>query len=131
MSRSRIAAAAFVIAAGTASAAQAPPIVRTPVQTIELYSYGYNPDPIILTAGRPVLLNFVNRAGKSHDFTAPKFFNAARIVGRNGVVVDGEVDLRGRRSASVTLVPAAGRYKVHCGKPFHKVMGMRGDIIVR
>jgi plastocyanin len=121
----RLAAAAALALIGSAGDAQ----TATPVQTIQLYSYGYNPDPIILTAGQRVTLKFVNRAGKGHDFTAPRFFGSSKIVA--GDVRKGEVELRGGQSASITLVPTAGRYKVHCGKPFHKVMGMRGDIIVR
>ena len=124
MFASRLAAAALALI-GTVGSAQP----ATPVQTIQLYSYGYNPDPIILEAGKRVTLNFVNRAGKGHDFTAPRFFSSSRILAGN--VIKGEVDLHRGQSASITLVPTAGRYKVHCGKPFHKVMGMRGDIIVR
>ena len=103
--------------------------VAAPVQQIALYSYGYSPDPIVLSAGKAVTLHFVNRSGARHDFTAKKFFRSSRIVAGN--VADGEVDLRKGQSASVTLVPAAGRYKVHCGKPFHKMLGMTGDIVVR
>ena len=125
MFASRLAAAAALAFIGSAGNAQP----ATPVQTIQLYSYGYNPDPIILDAGKRVTLNFVNRAGKGHDFTAPRFFSSSKIVAGN--VGKGEVDLGAGQSASVTLVPTAGRYKVHCGKPFHKVMGMRGDIVVR
>ena len=109
------------------SAASQP--VAAPVQGIALYSYGYNPDPIVLTAGKAVTLNFLNRATKGHDFTAKKFFSSSRII--SGDVGEGEIDLRPGRSASVTLVPTAGRYKVHCGQPFHKMMGMSGDIVVR
>lgn len=116
--------APLVLCAGPAASQ-----VATPVQSIALYSYGYNPDPIVLTAGKAVTLNFVNRSGGGHDFTAVKFFRSARIIAGN--VGKGEVDLRSGQSASVTLVPAAGRYKVHCGHPFHKILGMRGDIIVR
>lgn len=103
--------------------------VAAPVQGIALYSYGYNPDPIVLTAGKAVTLNFVNRSGGGHDFTAKKFFSSSRII--SGNVGEGEVDLGPGRTASVTLVPAAGRYKVHCGHPFHSMMGMKGDIVVR
>ena len=74
-------------------------------------------------------LTFVNRAGKGHDFTAAKFFASSRILA--GSVSGGEVDLDGGQSKSLTLVPAVGRYKVHCGKPFHKMLGMSGDIVVR
>jgi len=125
MFRSRLAAAAALALLGSAGHSQTAP----PVQTVQLYSYGYIPDPIVLTAGKPVTLNFVNRAGKGHDFTAPRFFTSSKILAGN--VGKGEVELRAGESASITLVPTAGRYKVHCGKPFHKVMGMRGDIIVR
>jgi plastocyanin len=103
--------------------------VAAPVQGIALYSYGYNPDPIVLTAGKAVTLNFLNRATKGHDFTAKKFFSSSRII--SGDVGEGEIDLEPGRSASVTLVPTAGRYKVHCGHPFHKMMGMSGEIVVR
>lgn len=116
-------AAAALIVAGPAAAQPTPP-----VHTVTLYSHGYAPRVLHLAAGRPVTLTFVNRAGKSHDFTARQFFRSARIL--SGPVVDGEVDLRGAQVARVTLIPAVGRYPVHCGYPFHKVMGMRGTIIV-
>ena len=121
----RLAAAAALSLIGSAAASQ----TVVPVHTIQLYSYGYGPDPIVLSAGKPVTLNFVNRAGKGHDFTAPKFFSSSKIVA--GSVAGGEVELGAGQSASVTLVPSAGRYKVHCGKPFHKMLGMSGDIVVR
>ena len=111
------------------AAAAASQPVAAPVQSIALYSYDYNPDPIVLTAGKAVTLHFVNRSGGGHDFTAKRFFGAARII--SGNVTDGEVELSGGRSASVTLVPAKGRYKVHCGRTFHKMLGMTGDIVVR
>ena len=111
------------------AAAAASQPAAAPVQAIAMYSYGYNPDPIVLTADKAVTLHFVNRSGGGHDFTAKKFFRSARIV--SGNVADGEVDLGGGRSASVTLVPAKGRYKVHCGHPFHKMLGMTGEIVVR
>ena len=125
MFRFRLAAAAALSLIGSAAATQ----TAMPVQTIQLYSYGFGPDPIVLSAGKPVTLNFVNRAGKSHDFTAPRFFSSSKIVAGN--VAAGEIDLGAGQSDSVTLIPSAGRYKVHCGKPFHKMLGMSGDIIVR
>lgn len=115
----------LLLCAGTAAGEPA----AASVQGIALYSYGYNPDPIVLAAGKPMTLNFVNRATKGHDFTAKEFFGSSRII--SGNVSEGEVDLGPGRSASVTLVPAAGRYKIHCGHPFHAMMGMKGDIVVR
>ena len=115
--------------AAAAIALAMPASAQTPVQTVVMYSYGYSPSVLRLRAGRPVTLHFVNRAGSTHDFTARSFFAASRIVA--GHVDDGEVHLRGRRSASVTLIPAAGRYKVHCGQFFHKPLGMKGWIVVQ
>ena len=116
--------AAAALAAGPAAAQPVPP-----VQTVILYSYGYAPQVLYLAAGRPVTLQFVNRSGKGHDFTARQFFRSSRILA--GRADGGEVELRGGQTASVTLVPARGRYPVHCGHPFHKMFGMRGTIVVR
>ncbi len=117
------AAAALLIPSPASTQAPAPP-----VQTITLYSHGYAPNPIRLRAGQPVTLRFVNRAGKGHDFTAERFFRSARLIA--GAPRGGEIDLAPSASASVTLVPARGTYKVHCGHFFHKQLGMRGTIIV-
>ena len=123
---SRIAAiAALSLAAGTIAHAQAIP----PVQVIYLQSYAYDPTPIVLRAGRPVTLQFINRSAKGHDFTAPAFFRSARIVA--GRVDRGEIDLRSGQVASITVIPAPGRYPVHCGHPFHKILGMRSTILVQ
>lgn len=122
--RSFLLPAAAIALCGGASAATSPP-----AQTIGLYSYGYSPNPIVLAAGRPVTLTFVNRGRHGHDFTAKRFFRASRIL--SGSAPDGEVELAGGQSRSLTLIPAAGRYKVHCGHPFHSLMGMRAEIVVR
>ena len=124
MRQSLVLAAAALLATGPATAQP----VGAPVQTVTLYSHGYTPQVLHLAAGRAVTLNFVNPSGKGHDFTARQFFRSARIL--SGRVTNGEVDLRGRQSAQVTLIPARGRYPVHCGYPFHKMLGMRGTIIV-
>lgn len=120
---------AAVAALSFLSLGTSPAVERAPVRVIYLQSYSYAPSPIRLRAGQPVTLQFVNRSGKGHDFTARRFFRSARILA--GRVGDGEVDLRGGQSASVTLIPAAGRYAVHCGRPFHKVLGMRSEILVQ
>ena len=112
-----------------AAAVAGPAVAQTPVQVIELRSFGYAPRTIQLTAGEPVTLTFVNRSGDSHDFTARGFFERSRIVA--GAVADGEIEVKGGQSQSVTLIPVAGRYKVHCGHFLHKQFGMRGEIIVR
>ena len=122
MFKSSVLAAAVAVMAGQ-------PVAQAPVQTIEMRSFGYAPRTIQLVAGQPVTLRFVNRSGDSHDFTARRFFAGARFVA--GAAPDGEIGLKGGQSRSITLIPAAGRYTVHCGHFLHKQFGMRGEIIVR
>jgi plastocyanin len=116
---------ALALLPGAIAHAQAIP----PVQVIYLQSYAYDPTPIVLHAGRPVTLQFINRAGSGHDFTAPNFFGSARIV--SGTVNKGKINLRPRQVANVTLIPAAGTYEVHCGHPFHTMLGMKSTIVVQ
>ena len=117
-------AAAALLFAGPAATQPTPP-----VQTVALFSYGYAPQVLVLAAGQPVTLQFVNRSRSGHDFTAREFFRSSRILA--GRADGGEVELRGGQSASVTLIPARGRYSVHCGHTFHKTFGMQGKIVVR
>ena len=123
--RTRLLLAAIGLMLSTGGSAATTPDVRT----INLYSHGYDPASIKLTPGREVTLKFVNTSGKGHDFTAKKFFRTSRIL--SGSAPEGEVELGAGETRTITLVPAAGRYKVHCGKPFHKTLGMRAEIIVR
>ena len=102
---------------------------RFPVQTIELQNFSYTPQAISLAAGKPVTLTFVNRAKGSHDFTAKSFFSHARIL--SGSAAKGEIELKSGQSQSITLVPAAGRYKTHCSHFMHKQFGMTGEILVQ
>jgi len=107
---------------GSASKAQA-------VVPIILYSYGYAPNPIVLTAGQPVTITFNNRSSKGHEFKAPQFFAASKIL--KGAAPEGAVDLKGGASASITLIPARGTYRVHCGHFLHTQFGMTTAIYVR
>ena len=117
--------AAFASLALLAAPANAAPKARA---TIILTSHRYTPAPIYLAGGVPVRLILVNRAGKTHDFTAPTFFRAARLL--RGRAPGGEVRLGAGRSAVIDLVPVRGTYKVHCGEFGHKILGMSTMIIV-
>ena len=123
MSLSRFAAAAALSLAFAGSAPAQPA-----GQTILVWSFGFSPHPIHLAAGRPVTLNFVNRSGSGHDFTAETFFRTSRIL--RGDAADGEVELGPRETKSVTLIPRPGVYKAHCSHFFHKQMGMSDSIVV-
>jgi plastocyanin len=120
----RLFAALILAAAPVAAIAQSPATVR-----IDVESYSFAPKPIVLRAGTPVTLTFVNGSGKSHDFTAREFFAASRIT--SGAAPDGEVDLPSHGTVSVTLVPARGTYKAHCGHFMHEALGMKDQIIVQ
>ncbi len=95
---------------------------------IQVYSFGFAPHPIHLRAGAPVTLTFINQSGSSHDFTAPGFFQHARIS--SGAAPDDEIDLAPHQTRTITLVPARGTYQAHCSHFLHKQMGMSDEIIV-
>jgi len=98
-------------------------------QVIQVWSYGFAPHPLYLTAGQPVTLTFVNRSGSGHDFTAKGFFANARILA--GDAADGEVELAPHETKTIRLIPRAGMYHAHCSHFFHKQLGMSDMIVVR
>jgi len=121
----------FAAAAAVSLLAASPAVAQAPAQVVvDVYSFGFGPHPIQLAAGRPVTLVFTNRSGSAHDFTAPGFFQHARILA--GALEDGkEVDLKPHESRSITLVPAAGTWQAHCSHFLHAQMGMTDEIIVK
>lgn len=119
----------FLAAAAIAMAIPASASQPQAVVPIILYSYGYVPNPIVLTAGQPVTMTFTNRSSKGHEFKAPQFFAASKIL--KGAAPEGAIELKGGASASVTLVPARGTYRVHCGHFLHTQFGMTTAIYVR
>jgi plastocyanin len=120
--------ALFLIAAlaFAAPGAAQPPAPAVPVQ---LYSFGFNPSPIVLRAGQPVTMVFTNVSGGGHSFKAPAFFAHSRIL--NGTTTEGEVHVMPHRSMSVTLIPARGTYPAHCDHFMHDQMGMHTTIYVQ
>jgi uncharacterized cupredoxin-like copper-binding protein len=129
MSRLRLACVASLagaILALPASSVTAQPAM--PTVNITLASHYYQPNPIYLASGVPVRLILTNRSGKSHDFKSPAFFRSARIL--KGSAPGGMVELEKGRGTVIVLIPARGRYKVHCSEPFHTMLGMTGRIIV-
>ena len=107
----------------------AAPAVAQPAQfVVQVYSFGFAPQPIHLAAGRPVTLTFVNRSGSSHDFTAPGFFQRSTITA--GAAPTSRIELRPHESKSITLIPRAGTYQAHCSHFLHAQMGMTDTIVV-
>lgn len=127
MIRLRIIALCAATAAGISSATAQP--AAAPVQTIQVYSFGFAPRPIQLAAGRAVTLNFVNQSGSGHDFTARALFARSKIVA--GTAPNGEIELGPHQSRSVTLIPQPGDYEAHCSHFMHAPMGMTTRVFVR
>jgi len=125
MQLSRLAAAAAM-----SLLAAAPVSGQQPAQVlVQVWSFGFAPNPIRLAAGRPVTMTFVNQSGSSHDFVAPGFFQHARITG--GAAPEDEIELKGHETKRITLVPARGTYQAHCSHFLHKQLGMSDTIIVQ
>jgi uncharacterized cupredoxin-like copper-binding protein len=98
---------------------------------VRLANFSFTPKFIHLQAGQPVVLHLVNTASGGHDFTAPGFFAAAALRPQDRKrVEEGSVELHGRESSDVALVPKAGRYPLKCSHAFHRTFGMSGEILV-
>ena len=107
----------------------AAPAAAQPAQVvIQVWSFGFAPNPIRLAAGRPVTLTFVNQSGSSHDFSTPGFFQHASITA--GAAPEDEIELQGHETKRITLVPIRGTYQAHCSHFLHKQLGMSDTIIV-
>jgi plastocyanin len=119
----RLAATAALAFAFTAPTAAQPAAVR-----IAVWSFGFAPNPIQLKSGVPVTLVFENRSGSSHDFTAPGFFQHARMTA--GAAREGEIELGPHETKSITLIPSRGTYQAHCSHFLHKQLGMNDYIYV-
>lgn len=123
MRRLRLAAVAAV------SFALIAPVAAQPAgQTIDVRSFSFSPVPIRLAAGKPVTLTFVNSSGSGHDFTAKDFFAQSAISA--GSAPGGKIALKGHETKTITLVPKAGTYEVHCSHFLHASMGMHDQIVV-
>jgi plastocyanin len=100
-------------------------------QRVELSSFDFTPRELHLRAGQRVALVLTNVASGGHDFAAPAFFAAARVDPADAALVaHGEVDVPGKSTRTIHLVPAAGSYKLTCTHTMHALLGMKGRIVV-
>ena len=114
------------------AAAQREPEWRIAVETdILLHPFRYEPQTIRLEAGRPVKLRFVNNGRANLSFSAPDFFQAARVRRRDApMVANGSLHLAPGERRTIALVPAPGRYRARSGYLLHRLRGMSAVIIV-
>jgi plastocyanin len=101
------------------------------VVTIELSNFSFAPNSVQLRAGAPTTLHLQNASRGGHNFSAPEFFAAARIDPRSAAIVrNGTVEVPAHGTVNVTLVPAAGSYRLKCTHTLHSTFGMKGKILV-
>jgi hypothetical protein len=102
-----------------------------PEYDVLLTTFDIAPEVIRLEADRPVRLRFVNNSNQALAFSADGFFRAAKARSRDGdTVKGGRVNVPALSTRTIVLVPRKGRYKVRGGTLLHRVLGMRGRILV-
>ncbi len=117
--------------AAPAAAQREPEWRAAPEAPILLRAFAYEPETIRLEAGRPVRLHFVNNSRTTLSVSAPAFFRAARIRGRDSrALARGHFRLAPGERRTVALVPAAGRYRARSANLAHRALGMSALILV-
>ena len=121
----------LALALGATAAAAQPGSSQPGRVTVALTSIDFTPATVRLRAGVPVTLRLEYRSTGGHNFAAPQFFAAARVAPASAAHVRrGAVEVRRRSAVEVTLVPAAGRYRLRCTHMLHTAFGMTGEILV-
>jgi hypothetical protein len=96
-----------------------------------LTSFEIQPRVIHLKAGEPVRLRFINNSEVRHVFSAPDFFRAAELRGRDRrLVKGGALAVEPLSDVTLAFVPKAGRYEARGDNLFRRVLGMRARIVV-
>lgn len=100
-------------------------------QRVEMSNFDFTPHEIHMRAGQAVTLVLANVASGGHDFSAPEFFAAARVDPADAAMIeDGEIEVPGKETRTVHLVPIAGTYRLTCTHTLHAAFGMKGIIVV-
>lgn len=98
---------------------------------VQLSNFKFGPSAIHLKAGQPVTLRLENASSGGHSFSAPQFFAAAKVDPQAAALIhNGTVELKGHQTADISLVPAAGNYRLKCSHSLHAAFGMKGTITV-
>jgi uncharacterized cupredoxin-like copper-binding protein len=118
---------------GVAVAAAGVAFAQPTVINIQLSEYKYAPMQLTLEHGQAYVLHLTNSGGKAHDLSAKAFFETVALApGSAAKVKNGDVDLDEGESVDVALTPQKpGTYEMHCTHPFHSMLGMKGQIVVR
>jgi uncharacterized cupredoxin-like copper-binding protein len=103
------------------------------VINIQLSEYKFAPMQLTLDHGQAYVLHLTNTGSKAHDLSAKAFFQTVTLAPASAAKVkNGDIDLDEGESVDVTLTPQKpGTYEMHCTHPFHSMLGMKGEIVVR
>lgn len=114
-----------------APAAAVPQWRSAPEREVLLSRWDIAPPEIRLKAGEAVRLRFVNNSEETLTFSARRFFGSAETRTRDaGALKAGRIEVPPLSSRTVMLVPRAGRYRAEGGHLLHRLLGMRGRIVV-
>jgi plastocyanin len=110
------------------------------VVRIVLKEYAFTPARVILSVGKPVTLQVVNRGRMTHMFTSPYLASRDLEVEGGEMEVDAPngvkyVKLRPGKSAEIKFTPEArGTFDIGCdmreGSRLHRDLGMKGQLVV-
>ncbi len=98
--------------------------------TVVMVDNRFQPDHLMLHAGKPYELRLENHGKEMHEFTAPAFLKAASVRDRRSLS-NGGTDIVVQPGATVRILliaPAKGTYDLTCAD--HDWDGMIGSIVV-
>ena len=97
-----------------------------------LADFSYSPQTVRLRPDEQIVLRLTNRGSGGHNFAAPEFFAKAQLEPASAALArKGKVEVKKGASVDLTLIPAAGRYKLKCTHFLHGIFGMKGEIVVK
>lgn len=114
--------------AATSVPAQSPAVVN-----VQLSSFKFTPNDIVLKHGQAYVLRLTNISDGGHDFVSEAFFGAANVAPSDRrLIIEGGVEIPSGQAIDIHLTaPAApGNFKLKCSHTFHKTFGMSGTIRV-
>lgn len=128
----RLLAFLLLLAAIPAAAQQREPEWRQASEQQVLVTLGaYQPNPLVLEAGKPTRIVFYNSSRARLSVYAKNFFGNARIrSGDDRLLRGGGMVLDPGETRALMLVPSPGRYTMRSGSFFRRVLGMSGIILV-
>ena len=128
--RSKVAAAALVLASAASAAAQPVDWSHAQSVNVEMIDNKFVPDHLTFQHGTPYRLHLENHGKDLHEFTAPAFLKAIEISNPEVLNQEGtEIVVEPGQAKDLYFVPKqAGRFPFACAD--HDWAGMTGDIVV-